>query len=610
MCGIAGSFSYHEAAAQVDYEELVRISEHMRARGPDGDGLWVSDDKRVGLAHRRLAIIDLTEAATQPMLDPYTGNYIVFNGEIYNFVHLRNELEQTGHRFESHSDTEVLLKLYATHGPQMLHRLRGMYAFAVWDERKKGIFLARDPFGIKPLYYVDDGKSFRFASQVKALLAGGRVDTALHPAGQVGFYLWGHVPEPFTLYKNIAALPAGNSMWIDDRGRHDATTFLDISKELFEASSAGSYPIPISSDEARERLSAALNESVHYHLIADVSVGLFLSAGLDSATLTALTAEHSEMVSKSDQLRTITLGFEEFANTDDDEVPLAETIASHYGTEHNTLWVGKDRFTEQLEHLLHSMDQPSIDGVNSYFVCLAAKEAGVKVALSGLGGDELFGGYSSFTEIPSMVRLLHPVSRVPFLGRGFRLVTAPLLKHFTSPKYAGLLEYGGEYGGAYLLRRGLFMPWELPEVLDGELVKEGWEELNAMSHLRKSVSGISDPRLMVSSLEATWYMRNRLLRDTDWSSMAHSLEVRVPLVDIELLRTVAHLVNSGSPPSKLDMAMTPGKRLPDSVLNRRKTGFSIPLQEWLLDSLGSELPWVGRGLRSWANFLHQHAAKA
>jgi len=610
MCGIAGSFSYQVDAAPVDCKELARISEHMHSRGPDGDGLWLSDDKRVGFAHRRLAIIDLTNLAKQPMLDTNTGNYIVFNGEIYNFVSLKNELERAGHRFKSHSDTEVLLKLYAVHGTEMLSRLRGMYAFSIWDENKKGIFIARDPFGIKPIYYVDDGKSLRFASQVKALLAGGRVDAALHPAGQVGFYLWGHVPEPFTLYKKIAALPAGKSMWVDAKGCQDPKTFFNISEELAKDSMGGDFTIPVSLDEAKERLRFALQESVKHHLVADVPVGLFLSSGLDSSTLTALTDEHNDMSSKLDQLQTITLGFEDFKNTDNDETPLAEIIAAHYGTAHTTRWVSKNSFVEQFQHLLYSMDQPSIDGVNTYFVSLAAKEAGLKVALSGLGGDELFAGYSSFFEIPRMVRLLNPLSKFPLLGRGFRLVAASLFKQNISPKYAGLLEYGGDYGSAYLLRRGLFMPWELPEILDVEVVKEGWGELHAISALHQSISGIRNPRLKVSTLETSWYMRNRLLRDTDWASMAHSLEVRVPLVDIELFRNIAQLVSTGYPPSKLDMAMSPQKKLPDRVLNRKKTGFSIPVESWLNDTFKFQLPNLGRGLRSWASFIYQHTIKA
>lgn len=608
MCGIAGSFAYRQTEAAVDNAELTKMSQAMRARGPDGHGTWLSQEHRVGFVHRRLAIIDLSDNGKQPMFDRSTGNCIVFNGEIYNFAELRAELERVGHQFQSCSDTEVLLKLYAVYGSEMVHRLRGMYAFAIWDDSKRGIFLARDPFGIKPLYYADDGKCFRFASQVKALIAGGQVSTTPNPAGQVGFYLWGHVPEPYTLYKEIAALPAGNSLWIDVAGRQQQKQFLSVSQLISEASQLGKCATPLSSGEAEEELRAALKESVKRHLVSDVPVGLFLSAGLDSATLAALSVEQQNIVDSVDRLRTITIGFAEYANTSDDEVPLAEVIAQHYGTEHMSRWVNKDQFSERLGHLVRSMDQPSIDGVNSYFVSLAAKEAGVKVAFSGLGGDEIFAGYSSFREIPRMVRLLRPVSRVPGLGHGFRLFATPLLKHFTSPKYAGLLEYGGGYDGAYLLRRGLFMPWELPGVLDGELVKEGWGQLNALTHLQQNVSGIDSSRLRVSALETNCYMRNRLLRDTDWASMAHSVEVRVPLVDIELFRTVSYLVGNGRPLDKMSMAAMPSNPLPDNVLRRKKTGFSIPVQDWLLGAPGSAGTMAGAGLRSWANFLFHNAS--
>ena len=199
MCGIAGIFNYKSDVIPVDKTELLRMRERMINRGPDGAGLWIAEDQHVGLAHRRLAIIDLSEPAAQPMVDAETGNRIVFNGEIYNFHALRSELEVAGYRFHSHSDTEVLLKLYAAHGQEMLHKLRGMYAFGIWDARTRSLFLARDPFGIKPLYYADNGHTFRFASQVKALLAGGAVDTSPEPAGHVGFFIWGRVPEPYTL---------------------------------------------------------------------------------------------------------------------------------------------------------------------------------------------------------------------------------------------------------------------------------------------------------------------------------------------------------------------------------------------------------------------------
>lgn len=600
MCSIAGIFSYRHEAPLMEYSELLRIRDHMRSRGPDGEGLWVEKDRRIGLAHRRLSIIDLTEAGSQPMLDPVTGNQIVFNGEIYNYQALRAELETAGHQFRSHSDTEVLLKLYAECGEHMLQKLRGMYAFAIWDEREKGLFLARDPFGIKPLYLADNGKTLRFASQVKALLTGGGIDTSPEAAGHVGFFLLGSVPEPFTLYKGVRALPAGHTLWLETGGRKRQQSFFDLA-EVYAQPAMKAVP---TRDEAHGLLRDALRDSVRHHLVADVPVGVFLSAGLDSTTVAALAKETGVS-----ELRTLTLGFSEFAGTDNDEVPLAETVSNHLGTRHHTQWVSRDDFAEHFEHLLEVMDQPSIDGVNSYFVAKAAHDAGLKAALSGLGGDELFAGYSHFQTIPRMVRRLRHLSLVPGLGSGFRFISAPIIKHITSPKAAGLLEYGGDYAGAYLLRRGLYMPWELPEVLDGELVKQGWRDLQLLTTLRSSIQGKEGDRAKVSLLETAWYMRNQLLRDTDWASMAHSLEVRVPLVDVKLFRGVTRLVQAGQAPNKQDMAASPNRPLPKAVLQREKTGFSIPTGEWLMHRPNRLVGAASRGLRSWAVRLYNEFEK-
>jgi len=600
MCGIAAIFAYREESSAVDHDELQRISQRMQLRGPDGAGQWFSQDQRVGMAHRRLAIIDLSDDGAQPMHDPDSGNTIVFNGEIYNYLQLRAELERTGCRFRSHSDTEVLLKLYARHGEGMLPMLRGMFAFAIYDAGQQSLFLARDPYGIKPLYVADDGKTLRVASQVKALLAGGAVDTREEAAGHVGFFLWGHVPEPYTLYRSIRALPAGSCMRFDRAGHKTQRQYFSLAQELVQAQPA--QPITCRAD-AQEMLRQAMLDSVRHHLVADVPVGVFLSAGLDSTTLAALTRDAGVAA-----LRTVTLGFEEFVGSTNDETGLARQVADELGATHSTQWTRRDDFAKARAGLLHAMDQPSIDGVNTYFVSQAAQNAGLKVALSGLGGDELFGGYSDFQSIPQLVNLMRPIAAVPGLGRGFRWVAAPLVRHFTSPKAAGLIEYGGDYAGAYLLRRGFYMPWELSEVLDADLAREGWRELATLGQLRQSYAGLESPHARVSALQTSWYMRNQLLRDSDWASMAHSLEVRVPLVDVELMRVVAGLVNAGHAPSKLDMAATPARPLPSNVLHRRKTGFSIPVGEWLSTPTASTGRRVSGGLRGWAQSVHQQLA--
>jgi asparagine synthase (glutamine-hydrolysing) len=582
MCGIAAIFAHHPGAPGIDEGELTAIRDHMTPRGPDGAGNWRDDQGRIGLGHRRLSIIDLSAGGAQPMHLPERRLAIVFNGEIYNYRELRAALEVRGCQFKSTSDTEVLLHLYAEQGEAMVRQLRGMFAFALWDGVKRGLFLARDSFGIKPLYVADDGRTLRVASQVKALLAGGKLATTPDAAGRVGFFLWGHIPEPFTLYREIRALPAGSALWVGADGSRRETNFGAVADIL------RSTELP---PEPTKPLAAALRDTVAHHLIADVPVGVFLSSGLDSSTLAALAAEQGGV------LRTVTLGFEEFRGTVNDEVPLAERVAQAYGAQHQTVWVTRRDFQAETERLFAAMDQPSTDGVNTYFVSLAARRAHLKVALSGLGGDELFGGYPSFAQIPRSVNALGWLGSPSAVGRAFRKVSAPVLKQFTSPKYAGLLEYGGGYGGAYLLRRGMFLPWELPAFLDPDLVRAGWTELQTVARLDETVRGISSPRAKVSALEMNWYMRNQLLRDSDWAGMAHSLEIRVPLVDTVLLKSLSPALNSLQPPTKRDMADAPAQKLPNEILQRPKTGFQVPVRDWLM---GQGPENAERGLRGWA----------
>src|SRR5438093_2418999 len=460
-----------------------------------------------------------------------------------------------------------------------------MYAFALWDDRKKALFLARDPYGIKPLYYADNGGVFRAASQVKALLAGGHVDTSPNPAGHAGFFLWGHVPDPHTLYRGIRALPAGHSMWIEQGKGGRNSSFCSVSKIFAKAARPNGY------HSFKQALREALRDTIRRHLIADVPVGVFLSSGVDSTIVAALAAE------EGGSLQTVTLGFDEYKGTRNDEAPLAQGVARLYGADHRTVRVTRRDFEDSFDHMMWSMDQPTIDGVNSYWVSRAARQAGLKVALSGLGGDELFAGYPSFQQVPRLVKTLKPFESLKPVGRAFRVVSAPLVRHWTSPKYAGLFEYGGSYAGAYLLRRGLFMPWELPEVMDSDLAREGWRELQPIAAIERDIAEIRSPRSKLACLESCWYMRNQLLRDSDWAGMAHSLEIRVPLVDIELLRSTSKWIGNGDAPGKRALLDAPLWPLPDAVLSRRKTGFTVPIREWL----GSN---TDRGLRSWAKVVY------
>ncbi len=578
MCAINGIFAYHYAANPIDRAELARTREHMAARGPDGTGEWIAEDGRVGFGHRRLSIIDLSETGAQPMASADGRLVVTFNGEIYNYRALRRALEARGRVFRSRSDTEVLLHLYAEKGEAMVHELRGMFAFAIWDAQHRTLFLARDPYGIKPLYYADDGWTFRFASQVKALLAGGAVSRDPEPAGQVGFYLWGSVPEPFTTWAAIRALPAGSTLTVDRIGAGEPRRYHSIAQVYCDAETAARRRSQGDGADHAEAIRAALLDSVRHHLVADVPVGAFLSAGIDSGALVGLMRDAGQH-----EIRSVTLAFEEFRGRADDEAPLAGEVARLYGTRHTTRVVAEAEFRADLPRILDAMDQPSIDGINTWFVAKAAREQGLKVAVSGLGGDELFGGYPSFRDIPKWVRLFAAPSRIPGLGRAARMFAQALGPARLSPKAAGLLELGGTWAGAYLLRRGLFMPWELGQVLDRDVLFAGLRRLAPLRHVQAELTPHPcSPQAKVATLESALYMRNQLLRDTDWASMAHGLEVRVPLVDSVLLRTVAPLTiaDAGHIP-KTALAFAPRVPLPGTIVHRAKTGFSTPSGDWI-----------------------------
>lgn len=591
MCGVAGIFSYHYAAQQVDREELRSIRDHMIARGPDGKGEWFSQNNRVALGHRRLAIIDLSENAAQPMATVDDQYVISFNGEIYNYKSIRKDLEQKGYKFQSNSDTEVLLHLYADKGEAMVHDLRGMFAFALWDKNKQAMLLVRDPYGIKPLYYADDGWTLRLASQVKAIMAGGRVSQQVEPAGIVGFYLFGSVPEPYTTYQEIRSVPAGSYLWVDSTGPSEPIKYFSLSRIWAEARQEES-----NKTDLQVQVREALLDSVKHHMVADVPVGAFLSAGIDSGALVGLMSEQKK---GGHQIKTICLAFEEFKGKHDDESLLAAKVAEQYGTQHTTRYVSEQEFKQDLPKILEAMDQPTIDGINTWFVAKAASEQGLKVAVSGLGGDELFGGYPSFHDIPRWVKLLWLPSHIPGLGiLAEKTLTAfkPLFSRI-NPKAAGMIRYGSDYAGAYLLKRGLFLPNELKQVIDSDLVKEGLRRLRPQQFINQTIDPCPASSFgKVAALESSLYLRNQLLRDADWAGMAHSLEIRVPLVDAWLLRLIAkQLVSSKNTNPKELLAKSPDNPLPEFIVKRAKSGFTTPISKWQQGMRDSK-EWCSRPL--------------
>jgi len=603
MCGIVGFFTYQQGVTRPGdrLESARRAARFMRARGPDGAGEWEGSCGNVWFGHRRLAIIDLSDGGAQPMQSRDGGCVVTFNGEIYNFRALRDGLESKGHRFSSDSDTEVLLELYRSRGADFVSELRGMFAFAVWDDAKGELLLGRDTYGIKPLYYSDLGGTVVFASSVKALLEFG-VPRTPDPAGVAGYFVFGSVPEPMTLYKAVRAVPAGCTLRVSRNGVGSPQIYRSIPSAIREAERRVDGRAHLAQVDL-ESIRFSLLDSVKHHLVSDVPVGAFLSAGVDSGSLVGLMRDAGQR-----EIRTVTLSYNEFGGSPFDEAPLAESISKYYGTQHCTRIVDKVEFHSDLPLIMAAMDQPSIDGINTWFVSKATRELGLKVAISGVGGDELLGGYSTFASVPRLSRRLSVPSRIAGLPALMSNVVsvARSLGIDVHPKMAGLLKYGGTLSGAYMLQRGLFLPDEVRELCsDDNFLAEGVELLDPIGFLQKAlVDGPQSDFGRMAALETCFYLRNQLLRDTDWASMAHSLEVRTPLVDNVLLRDVLPmLLVSDRPSGKEILASAPSRALPDEIVSRRKTGFGIPIRAWLAEL--SVSPGFGHSdarhvIRSWA----------
>jgi asparagine synthase (glutamine-hydrolysing) len=565
MCGLSGVLYSDAGQAGVALQAVQKMSGRMRLRGPDADGTWRGNG--VVLGHRRLAIQDLDVRSNQPFVSADKRYVIVFNGEIYNFHVLRQGLQASGEVFRTSSDTEVLLALFVREGAAMLPKLRGMFAFAVWDVVAQSLFLARDPYGIKPLFYSATPSGFVFASQVKALQASGLVATEIELAGLAGFYLWGSVPAPWTLYRDVFALLPGHYLQVQAGRVGVPVCWQDIRTHWQGASDTASAA------DVQTLVRQAVTDSVQAHLVADVPVGGFLSGGIDSGVMVGLTTQLGARVEG------ITISFAEFAGGRDDEAPVAAAIAAQYGLPHRLRQVTRAEFEHDVPLILDAMDQPTVDGVNTWFASKAAAECGYKVVLSGVGGDELFCGYPSFDQLPraAVVGKLASALSGCALQAPFDLMAR--LQH--SPKLAGVPAFMGSIGGLYFLKRGLFLPSDLPMLMGPDQAREGLARLGG-SPPGLIVAPSRDGASAVGMLESVCYLRNQLLPDSDWASMAHSLELRTPLVDAKLLATLGTLVPSFTKGRGKNMlAMAPLQPMPDSIIHRPKTGFSTPMAQWL-----------------------------
>ncbi len=586
MCGIVGIIGLN---ARVDAEVLERATRSLAHRGPDDGGTIILHDSaaeavEVGLGSRRLAILDLSPLGHQPMHDPVTGNWIVYNGEIYNFREVREKLERARQHFRSHSDTEVILKAYVHWGEKCLDEFRGMFAFAIWDAREHRLFAARDPMGIKPLYYYESNQYFLFASEVRTLLGTGLVPRCIDPAGVVTYLTFGSLYDPSTLIDGVRALPPGHHLsW--ENGRVTRTQYWDlVDPEIAQPTDYSHNGNSQRRCELEAQVAEMLDESVRMQLVSDVPVGVFLSGGIDSSTLVAILSRSGVKPS------TFSIVFRE---ADYSEAEYSRAVAHQFGTDHHEIVVSQADVFAAIDPAVHAMDLPTIDGINTYFVSEKTRVAGVKVALSGLGGDEIFAGYSSFSTVPRMERFVDAWRRMPEAVRG------PLTSIFSAlapatdqnRKLAALARNGTGLIHPYFLSRMLFTPDQLCELVLLAEEKTGFaafvcSEKPLIENLTRAES--LDPINRVSYLEARCYMLNTLLRDSDFMSMAHGLEVRVPLIDHQLARRVLALpgswkLDSRTPKPLLVQALR--GELPDQVVHRPKRGFTLPFEHWLRDAL-------------------------
>lgn len=582
MCGIFGIVARN---ARIPDGVLERGTLSLAHRGPDDSGTIVLRDSipepvEIGLGNRRLAILDLSALAHQPMHDAETGNWIVYNGEIYNFRDVRHELEQAGTKFVSHSDTEVLLKAYARWGEQCLARFRGMFAFALWDARCHRLFLARDPMGIKPLYYAQAGSYFIFASEVRSLLGSGLVPSHIDPAGLINYLTFGSAYDPLTLVEGVRALPPGHTLtW--EAGVLRQSSYWDLVDDPAPRRSSG--PFAETEKDAAVRLQPILEEAVRLQLVSDVPVGVFLSGGIDSSALVSIL--HRSGVTAS----TFSIVFRE---ADFSEVQHSRAIAAKFHTDHHEINVSQNDVLTAIPDALGAMDLPTMDGVNTYFVSRETRRAGVKVALSGLGGDEVFAGYSTFRTVPRMERFAQFWKHVP------GVVRSPLASAFSvlapandqNRKLAALARDNGRLLHPYFLSRMLFTAAQRDLLLrNADPSAADAAAASQRDRLQRSLA--LDAVNRVSYLESRCYMLNTLLREADFMSMSQGLEVRVPLIDHQLAKAVLALPGEwklNGTPKKLLVGALAGS-LPDEIVHRPKRGFTLPFEHWMRQELRAEI---------------------
>jgi len=571
MCGIAGNIHPNRDVAERALSAMTRVQAH---RGPDDEGLEVITKKGGTLVfgHRRLAIIDLSPAGHQPMQDPETGNWITFNGEIYNFQELRRILEKKGLEFRTKADTEVILKAYAVWGRECVNQFRGIFAFGIWNTKRETLFLARDQLGVKPLYYHQGKDCFIFASEVRAILVSDLVPRKLDINGLYSYLAYGSVQDPYTLIEGINSLLPGHFIeWKEG----------DIYIHRYWHLPPPEAVNPQLPKDVYYQVAEVLSDAVRNQLISDVPLGAFMSGGIDSTAIAALMQKTSTAPAK-----TFSIVFDEAKY---DERKYSRLAAKHIGTDHTELELRGGTVRKDLPQALSAYDQPSIDGLNTYFVSKVTKEAGLTVALSGVGGDEIFGGYDGYSKSLLAERWGKPIQAFA------SFVPGPLCRMLNrwngSEPIRKVLSLLNTRRHPYFISRRLFSNWQIGQLLHRDIPRISSWEPETFDRIEREVKGY-DSINRTSAFELQTYMLSTLLRDTDQMSMAHALEVRVPLIDHKLVEFLFTLpgylkVDKNFPKPLLTKALD--NDIPKECIFRPKRGFELPFEVWLREKLQEEM---------------------
>ncbi|MBK9190873.1 MAG: asparagine synthase (glutamine-hydrolyzing) [Crocinitomicaceae bacterium] len=568
MCGINGIFHFEKSKPRDS--EIQKMNETLRHRGPDASGIF--SEKEIELGHQRLSIIDVSESANQPMKSADGNLILVFNGEIYNYKEVRSQL--TEYSFKTESDTEVVLAAFQKWGENALRIFNGIFAFAVWNKTKKELFIARDRMGVKPLYYFADNDVFVFSSSLKSILSTGRSSAKISKAGLIDYLRYQTVHAPQTIVEDIHVLMPGHFIRISEEEGAQFKSYWSVTKNIQPAK----YK---SAEEVQKMIRTQLYKSVEMQLVADVPFGAFLSGGIDSSLMVAIM---SQVRNQKTDTFSVTFKEDQFS-----EKKYAEIIAKKYGTLHHEIELSVDKFRDMIPEALSYMDHPSGDGPNTYAVSKLTREEGVKMAISGLGGDELFAGYPVFRQLPELHRKKWLRSFPAYARRPFARMYKNIRGSVSAAKKAALLsleEFDTE--NIYPYFRKVYMDEQIIKLvnypnLTPDAVYEITHEL-----VGYKTDGWNLPLLgKISVAEVSTYMQNVLLRDADQMSMAHALEVRVPFLDHELVEKIIPLADTyknTASPKKL-LTDTFSDLLPEEIYNREKMGFVLPYDVWMKNEL-------------------------